>query len=102
MITLQLLPQDRAKPTPEAAGSDLLAPLSPSAADAERPAGALRLAGTHRPVEGLGAGCEVWCGPMLGWRPLGEVLGAGVVRHEKRLRVCLSFDLGPLPTRWGL
>ena len=30
------------------------------------------------------------------------LLGAVVVRHEARLQVGISFDLGPLPTRWGL
>lgn len=81
---------------------DLLAPLSPPPADVARQPGALRLAGTGAPVEGLGVGCEVWCGPLIGWRDLGDILGASIIRHEARAICSVAFDLGPLPTRWGL
>lgn len=75
---------------------DLLSPLEPPREDVER------LVGTVRgPIEGLGAGIDVWCGPLIGWRAMGEVvMGAGqatVVRNRGRLYVGMTFDLGDAP-----
>jgi hypothetical protein len=74
---------------------DLLTPLEPPREDVER------LSGTVRGLlDGLGAGLEIWCGPSIGWRAVGEVLGGGqgvVMRHLGRLSVSFSFDLGEAP-----
>jgi hypothetical protein len=75
------------------AHSDLFAPP---------PADAARLPGTiDGPSgwsEGLLAGLRAWCGPVAGWRDVGELLGAGVgcvgFQHG-RLILSLTFDLGP-------
>lgn len=61
-----------------------------------------RLVGTIRgPLEGLGAGLECWCGPLIGWRSFGDLLLGGgqsvVVRHRGRLSVGLTWDLGEAP-----
>ncbi len=83
--------------------TDLLSPLDPLPEDVERLVGTIEGA----PLEGLGAGLRVWCGPAIGWRDLGEVvLGGGqatvvrVLRHghvRPRLLVGLCFDLGEAP-----
>jgi len=73
--------------------TDLLAALAPAPSeDDARPVGALQ--GT---TEGLGAGISAWCGPGIGWRPLGEIAGACLVRHQRRLRIAVVFDLGEAP-----
>lgn len=50
-------------------------------------------------AEGFGAGLRCWCGPAIGWRDLGEVIGAEaprvVVHQHGRLAVGLTWDLGP-------
>lgn len=61
-----------------------------------------RLVGTLRgDLDGLGAGIEVWCGPALGWRGLGDVVAgggqAGVLRWRRRVLVSITFDLGEAP-----
>lgn len=48
--------------------------------------------------EGLGAGLRCWCGPAIGWRDLGEIVGSDtpvVVHQHGRLMVGLAWDLGP-------
>jgi hypothetical protein len=61
--------------------------------------------------EGFGAGLRVWCGPLFGWRDLGELLGqppavegppiATLLMQRGRLRAGLAWDLGraKLPRR---
>ena len=49
--------------------------------------------------EGFGAGLRAWCGPLVGWRDLGDLVGAlpvrgTVTRHRRRLAISLTFDLG--------
>lgn len=76
--------------------TDLLSPLDPPREERERLIGTIR-----GELEGLGSGLECWCGPLIGWRSLGDVLLGGgqavVVRHRKRLSVSLTFDLGDPP-----
>ncbi len=48
-------------------------------------------------AEGFGAGLRVWCGPVAGWRPFGELINPGrtVIPHQfGRLSAGLVFDLG--------
>jgi hypothetical protein len=75
---------------------DLFAPLQPPSEDVERPVGTIR-----GDLEGLGAGIDVWCGPALGWRTLGDVVAgggqAGVMRWRRRVLVTITFDLGEAP-----
>lgn len=80
---------------------DLLTPLDPPREDVERLSGTI---GGN--TEGLGAGLEIWCGPLIGWRALGELLGGGqavVCRWRRpgddvpRMLVSLTFDLGEAP-----
>lgn len=45
---------------------------------------------------------EVWCGPRMGWRPLGELLGGVnqrvvLVVHRGRTMAGPTFSLGPAP-----
>jgi hypothetical protein len=57
--------------------------------------------------EGFGAGLRCWCGPAIGWRDFGEIVGIGrpevIVHQHGRLRVGLTWDLGqhtfPRPRR---
>lgn len=76
--------------------TDLLSPLDPPREEVERLVGTIR-----GDLEGLGAGLECWCGPLVGWRALGDVLGGGqvavVVRHRGRMACAISFDLGEAP-----
>lgn len=80
---------------------DLLSPLQPAPADAARLVGTID--GPPGWSEGFGAGLRCWCGPVLGWRELGQVvLGGGVgvvVSQHGRLTVGIAFDLGPGPAR---
>lgn len=84
---------DAVKPAP-----DLFAALEPPKEEAERPKGLIDgPPGWH---EGFGAGLRCWCGPVVGWRPLGEVIGGPdcervVVFQHGRLAVGITFDLGP-------
>ena len=77
---------------------DLLSALAPPPADAARPRGLIDgPPGWH---EGLCAGLRCWCGPVVGWRDLGELVGGPdcervVVHQHGRLMVGLTFDLGP-------
>lgn len=64
--------------------------------DEARPVGTIE--GPARWHEGFGAGLRVWCGPLVGWRDFGDLVRDGaqgvIVRHERRLSVSLTFDLG--------
>ena len=63
--------------------------------DEARPVGTIE--GPARWDEGFGAGLRVWCGPLVGWRDFGDLINpdlAVIVRHERRLSVSLTFDLG--------
>lgn len=77
--------------------TDLLSALAPPPAEATRPRGLIDgPPGWH---EGFGAGLRCWCGPAIGWRGLGEVIGgpdcARVIQHQYgRLMVGIAFDLG--------
>jgi hypothetical protein len=75
---------------------DLLSPLEPPREDVERLVGTIR-----GNTEGLGAGLECWCGPLIGWRAFGDlVLGGGqatIIRQHGRMTVGLAFDLGEAP-----
>jgi hypothetical protein len=81
--------------------TDLFAALEPPREDVERPVGLIE--GPPRWEEGFGAGLRCWCGPHHGWIDLGEVALAGMVgcvtSHKGRLRVGITFDLGPGPSR---
>lgn len=70
--------------------------FDPAPEDAARPVGLIE--GPPRWHEGFGAGLRVWCGPLVGWRDFGDLIRDGaqgvIVRHERRLSVSLSFDLG--------
>lgn len=76
---------------------DLLSALAPPPADAGRPIGLIDgPPGWH---EGFGAGLRCWCGPAIGWRDLGEVIGGPdnprVIQHQHgRLMVGITWDLG--------
>lgn len=74
---------------------DLLAALDPPREDVERPVGSLR----GIDLEGFGAGGEVWCGPSLGWRALGDARPGVVIRHRGRVGYGIFFDCGPAPRR---
>jgi hypothetical protein len=77
------------------ADADLLSALLPPPSEDDT-----RLIGSVRgELEGLGAGLEVWCGAAVGWRPLGALASptGSLVRHEGRLRLALTFDLGEAP-----
>ena len=53
--------------------TDLLSALAPPPAESARPIGIIDgPPGWH---EGFGAGLRCWCGPVVGWRDLGEVIG---------------------------
>lgn len=77
---------------------DLLSALEPPPEEAERLKGLIDgPPGWH---EGFGAGLRCWCGPVVGWRDLGEVIGGPdaqrvVVFQNGRLSVGITFDLGP-------
>jgi hypothetical protein len=74
---------------------DLFSPLEPPPEDAARLVGTLR-----GNTEGLAAGLEVWCGPVIGWRALGDLMGGGqacVARLKRRVLVSLTFDCGEGP-----
>lgn len=75
--------------------NDLFASIEPPREDVERLVGTI-----SGNLDGLGAGLECWCGPLMGWRALGQVLGGGsaaVVRHRGRMVCAISFDLGEAP-----
>ncbi len=77
--------------------SDLFAALAPPPAEAERPVGTIDgPPGWH---EGFGAGLRCWCGPVAGWRDLGDLIGGPdcarvVVFQNHRLMVGMTWDLG--------
>lgn len=85
---------------------DLLSALAPPPAETERPIGLIDgPPGWH---EGFGAGLRCWCGPVVGWRDLGEVIGGPdaqrvVVFQHGRLMVGITWDLGAhkRPARGG-
>lgn len=70
--------------------TDLLSALAPPPADDARPRGLIEgPPGWH---EGLCAGLRCWCGPVVGWRDLGELVGGPdcervVVHQHGRLMV---------------
>lgn len=80
--------------------TDLLSALAPPPAEATRPRGLIDgPPGWH---EGLCAGLRCWCGPVVGWRDLGELVGGPdcervVVHQHGRLMV----GGNPLPTPKG-
>ena len=94
---------------------DLLAALEPTPAaiaeeEAEAPAedgppvGLIE--GPAEWWEGFGAGLRCWTGKLNGWRQLGDLVGlpevfgrpptGGILVHQGRLSVSLSWDLGPV------
>jgi hypothetical protein len=74
---------------------DLLAALLTPEERAGLPTGAVR-----GEVEGLGAGLDIWCGPHLGWRQVGEIVNSDrvtLLRHRGRVFGSFTFDLGAAP-----
>lgn len=70
--------------------------FAPPPEDAARPAGTIE--GPPGWQDGFAAGLRCWCGPGIGWRDLGELVGSGpsvIVHQHGRLMVGLTFDLGP-------
>lgn len=80
--------------------TDLLSALAPPPAEATRPRGLIDgPPGWH---EGLCAGLRCWCGPVVGWRDLGELVGGPdcervVVHQHGRLMLvwCCACSVTP-------
>jgi hypothetical protein len=56
------------------------------------PVGALQ-AGSAKPGETVPT--RAYLGDAAGWRPLGAILGATVIRQGGRYRVAVAYDAGP-------
>lgn len=77
---------------------DLLTPLDPPPAEAGPLVGTFDGPdGWRDAVEAALARVRVWCGPLHGWREVGEMRGATTtpVWQHGRLSVALVFDAGP-------
>lgn len=80
---------------------DLLAPIEAPAADGGPVPGTFDgPEGWRDAIDAIMARVRVWCGPLHGWRDVGEMRGGlhqsgGLLWHQGRLSVGLSFDLGP-------
>jgi hypothetical protein len=76
---------------------DLLAPLAPPVEDVERPVGTFDgPEGWQDAVAAALARVRVWCGPLHGWRDVGELRGGTTtpIWVRGRLSVALIFDAG--------